>query len=48
LNKINSSNCKLVTRYVNATTAEDNGKRLKQFLEIPVSFALKYKLKNNK
>lgn len=48
LNRINSTNCKLITRYVNATTAEDNGKMLKHFFEIPVSFALKYKLENNK
>lgn len=48
LKYINASNCRLVEKYVNKTTAIDKGKKNKQFYEIPSKYAQIFIKENNK
>lgn len=48
LRNINTINCKITERYVSRTTVEDNGKKMKKFLELPAKLAKVFKKENNK
>lgn len=48
LRYIDTVNCRLLEKYVNCTTVEDKGKRMKKFLDIPTKYATIFVRDNDK
>ena len=48
LRNMNTINCRVIEKYVNCTTVEDKGKRMKKFLDIPIKLAKVFRKDNDK